>query len=287
MGRDVKECFGAPLGYAFGREFVRVMGSDMAASHQDRTQSQPGAYLRSGRFWREDRYALVFVLIILTIVSSAFLSEGPLGFIVTLTLQTITLSVTLRTSEAGRRLRTVGEITGVLVVVGVAAMVLSGNIGPARLAYGLSMIVLVAVTPLVIARRLATHPVVDLNTVTGAADIYLLFGLFFSLVYFVIGELLAQGGVSPAEAFFITSRPVAGNDFIYYSFVTLTTVGYGDIIASSQIARMLSITEALLGQLYLVTVVALLVANIGRSRQRRLLDGAEPEDSGAAPMETD
>jgi len=53
---------------------------------------------------------------------------------------------------------------------------------------------------------------------------------------------------------------------MYYSFVTLTTVGYGDLTASTAIGRMLSVTEALVGQLYLVTVVAILVSNMGRSR---------------------
>ncbi len=57
------------------------------------------------------------------------------------------------------------------------------------------------------------------------------------------------------------------SDFVYYSFVTLTTVGYGDLTASTGIGRMLSVTEALVGQLYLVTVVAILVSNLGRNRK--------------------
>jgi voltage-gated potassium channel Kch len=140
------------------------------------------------------------------------------------------------------------------------------------------MIALVAFTPFVIVRRLAAHPFVNIDTVAGAADIYLLFGLFFAVVYGFVGTYLAHGSGNPAEAFFIASRPVAGTDFVYYSFVTLTTVGYGDIVASTPIGRMLSITEALLGQLYLVIVVALLVANIGRSRQKRLIGSAALAD---------
>jgi hypothetical protein len=56
----------------------------------------------------------------------------------------------------------------------------------------------------------------------------------------------------------------------------LTTVGYGDLAARGDVGRMLAVTEALLGQLYLVTVVALLVSNVGIRPRRR--PGPEPED---------
>jgi voltage-gated potassium channel Kch len=57
-------------------------------------------------------------------------------------------------------------------------------------------------------------------------------------------------------------------DYLYFSFVTLTTTGYGDLTARSDLARMLAVTEALIGQLYLVSVVALVIGNIGRERPR-------------------
>ncbi len=65
---------------------------------------------------------------------------------------------------------------------------------------------------------------------------------------------------------------------MYYSFVTLSTLGYGDLTARTDLGRMLSVSEALLGQLYLVSVVALLVANLGRSRP-----SIESEEDGGSP----
>jgi hypothetical protein len=253
--------------------------------NESRPMSPQAAYLRSGRFLHEDRYALVFLLIIATILSTALVANGTLGLILTLALQTTTLLVTLQTAEAGRRLRRFGQITSAIVFLGAATVIFTGDPHLARIAYGISMLMLVAVTPAVIVRRLAKHPVISINTVTGAADIYLLFGLFFAVVYGFVGDILAGGTMPAYKAFFIASRPLSGNDFIYYSFVTLTTVGYGDIISASEIGRMLSITEALLGQLYLVTVVALLVANIGRSRRPRLIDdsGVEAPDTAEEP----
>jgi ion channel len=53
-------------------------------------------------------------------------------------------------------------------------------------------------------------------------------------------------------------------DFLYFSFATLTTTGYGDLVPGSNLARSLAILEALTGQIYLVTVVAVLVGNLMR-----------------------
>lgn len=250
----------------------------MAAREGKRVPGRVEAYFRSGQLWRDDRYALVFVLIMATIISTAFFTDGPVGLVVTLALQALTLVVALRTSEAGPRAQRIGGITAVLCVVGVAIVVATGNPGPAAVAYAVSMLALVAVTPLVIIHRLTSHPTISINTVAGAADVYLLFGLFFAVVYFFLGIIDGHAAVPAAQGFFAANRPVFANDLIYFSYVTLATVGYGDLTAASALGRMLCITEALLGQLYLVTVVAVLVANIGHTRQRPLLGGSgEPE----------
>ena len=57
--------------------------------------------------------------------------------------------------------------------------------------------------------------------------------------------------------------------WFYYRFVTLTTTGFGDLTAATDVGRALTITEALIGQIYLVTVVALIVTNIGPGRAER------------------
>ena len=66
----------------------------------------------------------------------------------------------------------------------------------------------------------------------------------------------------------MTATDPHGIDFLYFSFVTMTTVGYGDLTAAGDLGRMLAVTEALIGQLYLVTVVALVIGNIGQERLR-------------------
>ena len=79
----------------------------------------------------------------------------------------------------------------------------------------------------------------------------------------------------------------AGLDiYLYFSFVTLTTVGYGDYTAANGLGRSLASMEALLGQIYLVTVVALIVGSMTRSRSARLAATSEPTDAPAASTET-
>ncbi len=228
------------------------------------------------RIVREDRYALVLVLILATLVSSAMLGTTTLGLVLPLALMALTLAVTLSTSEAGPKTVLVARIAVAIAFVGVVVAELLSFGGLARLGFFLCMATLSIVTPIVIVRRLLKHAAVTVNTVAGAADIYLLIGVFFAVVYSAVGAIqagmydaLGQAGaaISPATAFFVASRPVTGSDFIYYSLVTLSTVGYGDLTATTSFGRLLSTTEALLGQLYLVTVVAVLVANIGRVRR--------------------
>ena len=100
---------------------------------------------------------------------------------------------------------------------------------------------------------------VNAQSVTGAVCVYLLLGLAFTFVYGALaaldsGPFFAQG----------TDGTLATR--LYFSYVTLTTVGYGDYTARTNAGHMLGIIEALMGQLYLVTVVALLVSRIGFRR---------------------
>jgi len=101
---------------------------------------------------------------------------------------------------------------------------------------------------------------VEGSTILGALCIYLLLGLFFAYLYSAVGAV--------AGPFFAQQPEAAIVDYLYFSYTSLTTVGYGDLSAAEDLGRMLAVSEALTGQLYLVTVVALLVGNIGRDRTR-------------------
>jgi hypothetical protein len=90
--------------------------------------------------------------------------------------------------------------------------------------------------------------------IQGAIAVYLLFGVLWAHAYHIAAIVHPGSFRGPAEEL----SNVSG--WAYYSFVTLTTVGYGDITPVSQVARTLSIGEALTGQLYLAVLIARLVA---------------------------
>lgn len=100
---------------------------------------------------------------------------------------------------------------------------------------------------------------VTLNRIMGALCVYLLLGTLWSLLYgfteFFLPQAFDYGGDQPKDA---------AAQFLYYSFVTLTTLGYGDVTPVHPIARTLSYLEAVIGQLYLAVLVASLVGRYGR-----------------------
>jgi hypothetical protein len=88
----------------------------------------------------------------------------------------------------------------------------------------------------------------------------------------LFGEIRGSG-------FFAQPGSHSAAEFLYFSFITLTTGGFGDLTAGDDVGRMMAVVEALIGQrqLYLVTVVALVVGNVGQ-RRRRLRSADQDED---------
>ena len=110
-----------------------------------------------------------------------------------------------------------------------------------------------------IIRRVRLHAEINMLTVLAAVCIYVLLGLSFAFAFECVGEF----GSGP---FFTAHQAGTRSDYTYFSFVTMATVGYGDLTAEGGIGRALAVTEGLLGQIYLVTTVAALVGNLGRTR---------------------
>ena len=98
--------------------------------------------------------------------------------------------------------------------------------------------------------------------VCGAICVYLIFGLIWADLYTWLAA------VDPAAFSGAVSEDVPFSEMLYFSFVTLTTLGYGDFSPAGDVGRTLAVVEALLGQLYLVTVIAVLVGSLGRTALR-------------------
>jgi voltage-gated potassium channel len=116
----------------------------------------------------------------------------------------------------------------------------------------------VALAVVVVTRRIATHKKVTQSTVMGAILAYALLGFVFASVYQTVALL-------NTDAFF-NQGPVPTSDYSYFSFVTLTTLGYGDLTPALEVGKRLVVIEALLGQVVLVVFVARLVSLWGTNR---------------------
>ena len=101
-------------------------------------------------------------------------------------------------------------------------------------------------------RDLGLRRSVDRETVLGAIAAYLTMGMFFAFVYRAIGIL------QPAP-FFGTDGPGDIAQVLFFSFITLTTTGYGDLVPAPNPGQTLAVMEAVLGQLFLVTAVAKII----------------------------
>ena len=104
-----------------------------------------------------------------------------------------------------------------------------------------------------------THEV-RLEAVSGVLSLYVLLGLLFAFLFGAIDRL----GGAP---FFEDGQSATAAHCLYFSFTTLTTVGYGDFVARTDLGHTLCVFEMLIGQIYLVTVVSLIVSNLRRPRE--------------------
>jgi hypothetical protein len=112
----------------------------------------------------------------------------------------------------------------------------------------------IAFTIFHVLRNIFQEQEVTKDTIAGAAAVYMLFALMWSFLYAVL-DLVRPGSFAISAAQTLGE----GNIFLYYSFVTITTLGYGDITPVTYIATSLAVLEAVVGQLYLVVLVAWLV----------------------------
>jgi hypothetical protein len=110
-------------------------------------------------------------------------------------------------------------------------------------------------------RELRATQEVRLEAVFGVLCLYVLIGMTFGFIYGAIDNL---GG----DPFFAGGAPASVSHCLYFSLTTLATVGYGDFVARSDLGHTLAVSEALIGQIYLVTVVSLIVSNLRRPALR-------------------
>jgi hypothetical protein len=105
----------------------------------------------------------------------------------------------------------------------------------------------------VILRHLIRRNEVDVRTILGAIAVYLMLGMMFAFAYRAISLFQV------APAFFGDSGPGDNADFLFFSFITLTTTGYGNLVPATNPGQTIAVLETIVGQLFLVTALAKIV----------------------------
>jgi len=201
------------------------------------------------------QFGWVLLLLAMTFIVMASGPPDEWTRVLTVFLQGLTLLAALLASRVSRRLFRIAAVVALVsLLTALASLVASGSTQPTS-AFFLLNILLVATVPVVIARSLWQRKVIDVRTVLGAVCIYVLLGMMFAFIYAAIDGL-------GTGSFFVQTSHANTPDFLYFSYITQTTVGYGDLTAAGDLGRALAVVEALSGQLYLVTIIAVLVSRL-------------------------
>jgi hypothetical protein len=213
---------------------------------------RPGA--RVARVRASHSYGVVLALIVVVFVFTSVASNSDWADSTLVLLQAATLVTALYTSGVARADSTVSLALVAVSAASAVALLVFGGDGFAALVGILSGLLTVA-TIATVALGVVDQGEANVQAVTGAVCVYVLIGILFVFLYGVLatigsGDFFAQGTDG--------TRSLR----LYFSFVTLATLGYGDYTAAGELGRTLAIVEALVGQLYLVTVIAVLVSRM-------------------------
>lgn len=190
--------------------------------------------------------------------------DGNVARLIIVTLQGATLVATVIASRVHEWLIKLAAAAAlVLVAAAFVAVLGSEEIGDDS-AHVISVLLVALAPPAIVwglVQHFRQHDMVTVQTMFGVLCLYLLIGMLFSSAFIAIEEI-------SNDPFFASGFGDA-SDFPYFSFTTLTTTGYGDLTPATDLGQSLVVAEQLIGQLYPVTVVALIVANIGTAPKRR------------------
>jgi hypothetical protein len=219
------------------------------------------------------RYGALLLVLIATYLLSAFtdsqwvISVQIFAFVCTLVLALRNALVSKRIARAALAVVLVGSA----VVAGLALSSPSDTtLGVAQVWTGLILLV----TVIMIVRRVLAESSVMLQSIYGALAAYMIIGLMFAAFY---ASMYRFGGGS----FFANGSPGNTRTFQYFSFTTLTTLGYGDFTAAGNAGRAVAVMEAMAGQIFLATLVARLVSAFRPARPPQ-----SPEDGERGEQET-
>ncbi len=198
-----------------------------------------------------DRYGLVLLLLIILYILSSALPDNDWSQVLLTAVAASTVTATLAASKVSKHRRRLAMLlAGVAVLIALIAAVVGGKSGGVP---GAISAILLSGCLVAIIRRISKHDHVSSQTLLGAMCCYVLFGLVYTFIFAAIGKIENGPFLNPPGNHSLS-------DYLFFSYTTLTTTGYGDLVPANGLGRGLAMLEALMGQLFLVTVLARLVA---------------------------
>jgi hypothetical protein len=199
-----------------------------------------------------DSYGSLLALLLANFFLLELVDDQRWGAVGSTLLSALALLVAISDPDVGGRI-TRRHWALVAACVALAPIVLIVNtVSLVGLTYLLPVALLVTATLPVTISRVLHHRRVTYETVLGALCAYVLIGLLFAFVYLAVDDFRDTG-------FFAQGGPHSQGEFLYFSFVSLTTLGFGDLSPSVGLPQALTVMEALIGSVFLVTLVARLV----------------------------
>lgn len=223
---------------------------------------------------RPPRYGLLLLVLVCSYLLSAF-ATGFWVSAIQLALFVVVAALALRT---GHVQRSIARLAIIVVAGGSAVMltlVLTDHTADVDGAADAWKAVMLAFAVVLIVRRVIALPEVTIQSIYGAVSAYMIIGLMFAACYGAMDRLGGSG-------FFANGQPDNVQTFQYFSFATLTTVGYGDFTAVHSAGRALAVMEAMVGQIFLATLVARLVSAFrGPARSAEDLEAPDKQTPAA------
>jgi hypothetical protein len=209
---------------------------------------------RVARLRAAHSYGLVLGLILVVFVFTSVAPNSPWADSTLVLLQSLTLVTALWTSGVAKADSRVSiSLVALATASALALLIFGGDFFKAVVLILAGLLTLATI--LTVALGIVDQGEANVKAVTGAVCVYVLIGLLFVFLYGVIATVSSGN-------FFAQGTDGTRSLRLYFSFVTLATLGYGDYTPAHELGRTLAIVEALFGQLYLVTVIALLVSRI-------------------------
>ncbi len=216
-----------------------------------------------------DAFGLVFALVMTTYVLTSLLSNRGWSAVILTISTSATSIVALTSSHAHRRMIRVAIWLSALTVALAIVAAASDDHTWLNLASAIQ-ITLLAIAMGTVLRRVVLSVEIGFRTILGAISIYAVLGILFTFLYGTVARI-------QSTPFFEGVAHPKGSDFLFFSYTTLTTTGYGDLVPGGQPGRMISGLEMMVGQIFLVTLVAGLVSlwRPGETLRRRHAERSE------------